>query len=153
MAHCRSAAFPRKRRAAAGMAASAGARTTFFAMAAPGLATTPFFKYPEFHGGLSSLSDTSLSSSKPDVAWIAGVGPSAGLGAALGRRFAKEGYVAVLTGRNAERVNAVSAEIVRSGGRARGLAGDVSSPTDVGRLVADIGALGPLRVAVFNAGN
>jgi NAD(P)-dependent dehydrogenase (short-subunit alcohol dehydrogenase family) len=97
------------------------------------------------------LSDTSPS--KAEVAWIAGVGPSAGLGAALARRFAKEGYIAVLTGRNAERVNAVSAEIAQSGARALSLPGDVSSPVDIERLVADIGAIGRLRVAVFNAGN
>ncbi|MGD0492813.1 MAG: SDR family NAD(P)-dependent oxidoreductase [Steroidobacteraceae bacterium] len=96
---------------------------------------------------------SAASPSQPDVAWIAGVGPSAGLGAALGRRFAKEGYLAVLSGRNAERVNAVAAEIAQSGGRARGLPGDVSSPAEVERLIADIGAIGRLRVAVFNAGN
>jgi NAD(P)-dependent dehydrogenase (short-subunit alcohol dehydrogenase family) len=71
----------------------------------------------------------------------------------LGRRFAKEGYTAVLTGRNAERVNAVGAEIVQSGVRARSLPGDVSSPAEVERLVAEIGAIGQLRVAVFNVGN
>lgn len=97
------------------------------------------------------MSDTS--SSKSEVAWIAGVGASAGLGAALGRRFAKEGYVAVLTGRNEERVKAVSAEIGQAGGRARALPGDVSSPRDVERLLADIAAIGSLRAAVFNAGN
>ena len=94
------------------------------------------------------MSDTPL---KSEVAWIAGVGASAGLGAALGRRFAREGYVSVLTGRNAERVTAVSAEIVQAGGRARALPGDVSVPSDVDRMLADIGA--SLRVAVFNAGN
>lgn len=96
------------------------------------------------------MSDASLTS---DVAWIAGVGASAGLGAALGRRFAREGCVSVLTGRNAERVNAVSAEIVQAGGRARALPGDVSSPSDVDRLMAEIGEIGSLRAAVFNAGN
>lgn len=90
---------------------------------------------------------------KPEVAWIAGVGESAGLGAALGRRFAQEGYLAVLTGRHTERVQAVAAEIERSGGRALAVPGDVSSPTNVERMVAAVAAIGPLRVAVFNAGN
>jgi NAD(P)-dependent dehydrogenase (short-subunit alcohol dehydrogenase family) len=97
------------------------------------------------------LSDTS--SSKSDIAWIAGVGASAGLGAALARRFAREGYLSVLTGRNAERIESVTAEIAQAGGQARALAGDVSSPSDIERMVADIGAIGTLRVAVFNAGN
>ena len=96
------------------------------------------------------MSDTS---SKSDVAWIAGVGASAGLGAALARRFARQGYLSVLTGRNAERIDSVSAEIVQAGRQARALPGDVSSPGDVERMVAAIGALGTLRVAVFNAGN
>jgi NAD(P)-dependent dehydrogenase (short-subunit alcohol dehydrogenase family) len=89
----------------------------------------------------------------PNVAWIAGVGASAGLGAALARRFAKGGLIVALTGRNAERVQAVSAEIVAAGGRARALPGDVSSPDDVRRLVAGVEGLGPLRAALFNAGN
>jgi NAD(P)-dependent dehydrogenase (short-subunit alcohol dehydrogenase family) len=99
------------------------------------------------------LSDTL--NSTPEVAWIAGVGPSAGLGAALARRFAKEGYIAVLTGRNAERVNTVGGEIAHSGAGARvcSLPGDVSSPAEVERLIAEIGAIGRLRAAVFNAGN
>jgi NAD(P)-dependent dehydrogenase (short-subunit alcohol dehydrogenase family) len=88
-----------------------------------------------------------------NVAWIAGVGASAGLGAALARRFAKGGLIVALTGRNSERVQAVSAEIVAAGGKARALSGDVSSPDDVRRLVAGVQGLGPLRAALFNAGN
>jgi NAD(P)-dependent dehydrogenase (short-subunit alcohol dehydrogenase family) len=89
----------------------------------------------------------------PQAAWIAGVGASAGLGAALARRFAKGGLLVALTGRNSERVQAVAAEIVAAGGRAHALPGDVSSPDDVRRLVAGVQALGPLRAALFNAGN
>ena len=33
------------------------------------------------------------------LAWIAGVGASAGLGAALARRFAREGFTVGVTGR------------------------------------------------------
>lgn len=87
------------------------------------------------------------------VAWIAGVGASAGLGAAVARRFAAGGLIVALTGRNAERVDAIAAAIGSSGGRARALPGDVSSVDDVHRLIVDAAALGPLHVAVFNAGN
>jgi len=87
------------------------------------------------------------------IAWIAGVGSSAGLGAAVARRFAAAGLIVALTGRNTERLRAVTAEIVGAGGQARALPGDVSSADDVRRLIADVAALGPLRVAVFNAGN
>src|SRR5882757_546805 len=87
------------------------------------------------------------------IAWIAGVGASAGLGAAVARRFAAAGLIVALTGRNTERLRAVTAEIVGAGGQAYALPGDVSSADDVRRLIAAVAALGPLRVAVFNAGN
>lgn len=58
-----------------------------------------------------------------DIAWIAGVGASAGLGAALARRFAQGGLKVALTGRSPE------------------------------RLGGAVEALGPLRAAIFNAGN
>lgn len=86
------------------------------------------------------------------AAWIAGVGSQAGLGAALGRRFARGGLVAVLTGRNADRVRTVAQEITRNGASAHALSGDVSDPHDVARLISELPA-GPLRVAIFNAGN
>jgi short-subunit dehydrogenase len=76
------------------------------------------------------------------VAWIVGVGPSAGLGAVLGRRFAKEGLTVALTGRNTERLRSVAAEISGAGGHAHALAGDVSSAADVERLTAEVKALG-----------
>ncbi len=93
------------------------------------------------------------SSSTPAVTWVVGVGASAGLGAALGRRFAQEGLTVALTGRNVDRVRSVAAEIAKAGGRAHPLVGDISSPDDVTRLTAEVQALGRLRVAIFNAGN
>jgi len=98
--------------------------------------------------------DHSSRGTKPAVAWIAGVGASAGLGAAIARCFAKEGLTVALTGRSAERVRAVAAEIAAEGGRrAHALPGDVSSPEDVGRIAAEVRALGILHAAIFNAGN
>ena len=89
----------------------------------------------------------------PTVAWIAGVGASAGLGAALARRFAAGGLLVAVTGRHAERVEALAAAIVAAGGQAHALPGDVSSETDVERLARALESLGTLRSAVFNAGN
>lgn len=94
-----------------------------------------------------------MSSSDAPVAWIAGVGASAGLGAALARRFAAGGCLVALTGRHAARIRAVAEEIAAAGGRARALPGDVSSQKDVERLSRDLEALGTLASAVFNAGN
>jgi NAD(P)-dependent dehydrogenase (short-subunit alcohol dehydrogenase family) len=90
---------------------------------------------------------------RPAVAWIAGVGASAGLGAAVARRFAKGGFRVALTGRSAERVRAVAAEISAAGARAHALPGDVSSAEEVGRIAAEVSALGTLQAAIFNAGN
>lgn len=87
------------------------------------------------------------------VAWIAGVGPAAGLGAALARRFAAGGLTVALTARDATRLQHTAADIVAAGGRAYALAGDVSSAGDVRRLAGELAALGPLRAALFNAGN
>lgn len=103
---------------------------------------------------VDQASGTSASvNSKPPVTWVVGVGASAGLGAALGRRFAKEGLTVALTGRNSDRVRSVAAEITAAGGRAHALPGDVSSAEDIKRLTAEVQALGTLGVAIFNAGN
>jgi NAD(P)-dependent dehydrogenase (short-subunit alcohol dehydrogenase family) len=89
----------------------------------------------------------------PGVAWIAGVSASAGLGAALARRFAKEGLLVAMTGRNADQVRTVAQEIAAAGGQAHAVPGDISSPEEINRLALDVKALGPLRAAVFNVGN
>jgi NAD(P)-dependent dehydrogenase (short-subunit alcohol dehydrogenase family) len=87
------------------------------------------------------------------VAWIIGVGASAGLGAALARRFARGGLTVAVSGRSAERPAAVAAEIVAAGGRAHALVADASDEASLQRAAAAVAALGPLQAAVFNAGN
>ena len=87
------------------------------------------------------------------VAWIAGVGASAGLGAALARRFAEGGLTVALTGRTAAQVETIVGEIQHSGGRAVALTGDIADAHDAQRLAGALAPLGPLRAAVFNAGN
>jgi NAD(P)-dependent dehydrogenase (short-subunit alcohol dehydrogenase family) len=87
------------------------------------------------------------------LAWIAGVGASAGLGAALGRRFARGGFTVILTGRSAERIEAVAAEIRQQGAQAHAIAGDVTNEQDIARIAAQLRQYGQLRSAIFNAGN
>jgi NAD(P)-dependent dehydrogenase (short-subunit alcohol dehydrogenase family) len=87
------------------------------------------------------------------VAWIAGVGASAGLGAAVARRHARAGLTVALSGRTPGRIEAVAAEIRNAGGRAHALPGDVSVEAEAQRIAAEVVALGPLHAAVFNAGN
>lgn len=87
------------------------------------------------------------------LVWVAGVGPSAGLGAALARRFAAGGLRAVVTGRTAAQLDQVAAEIEAAGGTALAAPGDVTSEAELTAIIARIEALGPLEAAIFNAGN
>jgi NAD(P)-dependent dehydrogenase (short-subunit alcohol dehydrogenase family) len=57
-----------------------------------------------------------------------------------------------LTGRNRERLQVLADEISAGAAVAHALPGDVSDPSDVSRLVSEL-PRGPLRVAIFNAGN
>ena len=91
--------------------------------------------------------------STANVAWVAGVGASAGLGAALARRFARGGLTVAITGRNEPRLRAIAKEISDAGGHAQVLAGDVSDPAEVERLATALSQIGTLRSALFNAGN
>ena len=81
-------------------------------------------------------------------------GGSRGIGAAICRRVAADGYaVAVNYTSNAELAEAVADGIVTDGGRAAAFPGDVSVEADVTRLFADAQAqLGPLYGLVNNAG-
>lgn len=88
----------------------------------------------------------------PRIAWIVGVGPTGGLGAALARRFAVAGLLVVITGRTPARLQALAHEIESTGGRALVAAGDITDPALVSETLARIRALGRLEVAVFNAG-
>jgi len=90
------------------------------------------------------------------IAVVVGVGPSAGLGAALGRRFAREGLHVFLYGRTPAKLDEVAEEIRRAGGQVTAMAGDVTSEADVIRLfqaVAAEEAKGPrLELAAFCIG-
>jgi NAD(P)-dependent dehydrogenase (short-subunit alcohol dehydrogenase family) len=85
------------------------------------------------------------------VAWIAGVGASAGLGGALARRFAKAGFAVALTGRSQERVEALASELRNQGATAHALVGDVGSEREVLALAGRVQQLGKLEAAIFNA--
>lgn len=100
---------------------------------------------------MSNPSSDPSSPSRAPVAWIAGVGAVAGLGAALAQRFAAGGYTVALTGRTPQQLEAVSAAIEAAGGRAHAFAGDVASEAEVQGIGQRVRVLGPLSVAVFNA--
>jgi NAD(P)-dependent dehydrogenase (short-subunit alcohol dehydrogenase family) len=83
------------------------------------------------------------------------VGAGEGLGAAIARAFAAEGYVACLTrrGRNLAQVEALVAEITAAGGQARAFGVDARVEADLVALFETIERdVAPLEVVVFNIG-
>ncbi len=88
------------------------------------------------------------------VAIVIGVGASAGLGAALCRRFSEEGLHVFLAGRTKARVEAAAAEIEAAGGRATAVVTDTTIAADVVRLFdAAEKSEGSPELVVYNAGN
>lgn len=91
------------------------------------------------------------SSTRPPVALIIGAGDATG--GAIAKRFAREGLVACVTRRSADKLAPLVDEIVRAGGRAQGFASDARKEEEVARLVEDIERdIGPIEVLVFNIG-
>jgi len=82
---------------------------------------------------------------------VFGVGASAGLGGALCRRFAREGFGVLAAGRTQAKLDAVVAEITSAGGRASSILCDVTSESDVRKSFEAAGAAP--SVVVYNAGN
>ena len=84
---------------------------------------------------------------------VAGVGALEGLGAAIARRFGREGFAVLIAGRNAEKLAATEAALRAEGFTVASAVGDVSVAEDARRFVAEAQKLGPLAVAVQNAGS
>ena len=85
------------------------------------------------------------------VAFITGA--SSGIGAALGREFARQGAHVALTARRADRLAALAAEIETLGVRALAVPCDVTRDGDLEAAVEQTReALGPIDVLVANAG-
>ena len=81
---------------------------------------------------------------------VVGVGP--GLGAALGRRFARAGLAVALAARHEDKLAPFVDEITSAGGQARAFATDATDEAAVIDLLNTVeNELGPLEVAVFNA--
>jgi len=88
------------------------------------------------------------------TAIVIGVGAAAGLGAALARRFAREGLHVFLGARNAERIEALASDLRGQGFAASAIAMDTTQTADVVRLfeAARTAAEAP-ELVVYNAGN
>ena len=84
---------------------------------------------------------------------VLGVGPEQGLGVALCKKFAEEGYKVFGCGRSKENMEALKS-ITTSNGSIEGLVADVTSPEDVKEIfkVLDKSET-PLKSVIYNAGN
>lgn len=82
------------------------------------------------------------------------VGAGGGLGAALARRFAKGGLAVAVARRDADALAPLVDEAAQAGGTARAYGVDATDERQVEELFAQVEAdLGPVRVAIFNAGS
>ncbi len=81
------------------------------------------------------------------------VGAGDATGGAIARRFAREGYVACVTRRSADKLQPLVARIEADGGRAHAFGSDARKEDEMVALVARIEAeIAPIEVAVFNVG-
>ena len=85
------------------------------------------------------------------TAAVLGVGP--GLGAAVARRFAREGFAVALMARREESVAGAREEIEGAGGRALPVSADATDPASVAAAFDEVrSSLGAPEVFVYNAG-
>lgn len=84
------------------------------------------------------------------VITVVGAGP--GVGLAVARRFAKEGFRVALVARKADALNEYAAQLKGTGFEARGFAADAADENSLRKAFADIKEnLGPTNVLVYNA--
>jgi NAD(P)-dependent dehydrogenase (short-subunit alcohol dehydrogenase family) len=81
------------------------------------------------------------------------VGAGDATGGAIARRFAREGYIACVTRRSADKLQPLVQQIQAEGGQAHGFASDARQEDDMVALVQGIERdIAPIEVAVFNIG-
>lgn len=81
------------------------------------------------------------------------IGAGDATGGAIARRFAREGYVACVTRRTADKLEPLVEQIRAEGGQAHGFGSDARKEDDMVALVEQIEReIAPIEVAVFNIG-
>nr|MBA3446792.1 SDR family NAD(P)-dependent oxidoreductase [Pseudaminobacter sp.] len=86
------------------------------------------------------------------VAWITGA--STGMGRALARDLATEGYTVAVTARDEDRLATLVGETSALPGKIVAFPCDVTDEADMAKTVAAIeNRVGPIVLAIFNAGN
>ncbi len=87
----------------------------------------------------------------PKAALVVGAGDATG--GAIARRFAREGYIACVTRRQADKLQPLVDRIRAEGGQAQGFGSDARDEAAVTELVAQVERdVAPIEVAVFNIG-
>ncbi len=89
---------------------------------------------------------------KPREASAAVIGAGDYIGAAIARRFAREGYLVHLGRRNGEKLAPLAGEIAAMDGRCVAHTLDARDETAVAAFIAAAEASAPLEVAIFNVG-
>ena len=87
------------------------------------------------------------------TAVIIGVGPIDGLGGELCKQAAAAGLHVVVAGRTEAKIASVVDTIVASGGQATAVVTDTTDETQVTALLQRAESIGPVSLAIFNAGN
>jgi NAD(P)-dependent dehydrogenase (short-subunit alcohol dehydrogenase family) len=95
----------------------------------------------------------SATNTAPNTAVVIGVSALDGLGATLCHDAAAQGLHVVIAGRQAERIDAVAASVRAGGGQATTVVADATDETSVTALIAAAEAIGPIDLAIYNAGN
>ena len=81
------------------------------------------------------------------------IGAGDATGGAIARRFAREGYVACVTRRHADKLAPLVAQIEAEGGAAHAFGSDARKEEDMVALFAEIEAnIAPIEAAIFNIG-
>lgn len=94
-----------------------------------------------------------MSDNKNDKKVVLVIGAGDATGGAIARRFAREGFVACVTRRSADKLQPLVDGIRAEGGEAHGFASDARKEEEVAELVERIERdIGPIEAFVFNIG-
>ena len=81
------------------------------------------------------------------------IGAGDATGGAIAKRFAREGYIACVTRRSADKLEPLVQEIRAAGGQAHGFGSDARKEDEMASLIEHIESqIAPIEVAVFNIG-
>lgn len=96
---------------------------------------------------------TNEKASPKGAAVVVGVGAATGLGAALARRFAREGLRVTIAGRTPERLRVVAEQIAAAGGAVFVKVADAASEADVAALFDEADSDGAVELVAYNVGS